>query len=171
MRPLLPCLLVAAALAGAAPPGQSGPTARPTTFRQGADGALRGSDGEVLRRGADGAVRSSLGPTARRMADGSVRFSDGVSARTMADGSIRTSEGLSLRRMADGSWQGSDGSRVRTQADGAVVVTPSRDGRGALDPGRAVLLTQPSLGLGPRTPGRPAQEAPRIPGGARSHGG
>lgn len=165
-RPALPCLLLAAAAALAAPrePAKAGHPSQPTTYRRTADGAVRGSDGEVIRRGPDGSVRSSEGPVARRTADGAVRFSDGQTVRTTPDGALRSSDGVTLRRMPDGSWQGSDGTRIRSQADGSVIVTPPWKG-GRIDPARAVILTHPALGQEPGSP----RENPRTP--ARTPGG
>lgn len=162
----LPFLLLAAATAVAAPrePAKADRPAQPTTYRRTADGAVRGSDGEVIRRTPDGAVRSSEGPVARRTPDGAVRFSDGQTVRTTPDGALRTSDGVTLRRMADGSWQGSDGTHIRSQADGSVIVTPPWKG-GRIDPARAAILTHPALGQDPSRTRDASREADRKPGG------
>lgn len=130
-------------------PKSTRPTQGSSTFRRTPDGAVRGSDGETLRRTPEGAVRSSVGVTARRTPDGAVRFSDGQTVRTTPDGALRTSDGIVLRRTPDGSWRGSDGTLIRTRPDGTVTVS-SPPGGSQIDPARAVMLTQPSLGVDPR---------------------
>ena len=70
---LLPCLLLAAALA-AAPADRKDKEkrepAKPTTYRGTPDGALRGSDGSTLRPLPGNAVRKPDGGTSRRLPDG-----------------------------------------------------------------------------------------------------
>jgi hypothetical protein len=173
MNTLLPLLALLVALPLLAAPTQkevkqdpksTRPTQGTSTFRRTPDGAVRGSDGETLRRTPDGAVRSSAGLTARRTPDGAVRFSDGQTVRTTPDGALRTSDGIVLRRTPDGSWRGSDGTLIRTRADGTVTVSPPPGGS-QIDPARAVMLTQPSLGVDPRKIPNDPTGGERKPGG------
>ena len=159
---LLPCLLAAAVLGAAEKPKERKEPAKPVTFRNSPDGALRGSDGSTIRPLPGQAVREPDGGTSRRLADGSWRHADGSTSRTLADGSIRTSDGVTLRRLADGSWAGSDGTRIRELPGGQVRVTPPTSGEG-IDPAKALIATQPALA--PDKPKDSRKEPSRRPGG------
>lgn len=162
---LLPCLLVAAALA-AAPADRKEKDkrepAKPTTYRNTPDGALRGSDGSTLRPLPGNAVREPDGGTSRRLPDGSWRHADGTTSRTLPDGSIRNSDGTTLRRLPDGSWAGSDGTRIRELPGGQVRVTPPSSGEG-IDPAKALIATQPAFA--PPKPKEERKDPARRPGG------
>lgn len=162
---LLPCLLVAAALA-ATPADRKDEAkrepAKPTTFRNSPDGSLRGSNGSVIRPLPGQSVREPDGGTSRRLPDGSWRHADGSTSRPLPDGSIRNSDGTTLRRLPDGSWAGSDGTRIRELPGGQVRVTPPPSG-GGIDPTKALIATQPAFA--PPKPKDERKDATKRPGG------
>lgn len=162
---LLPCLLVAAALA-ATPADRKDEAkrepAKPTTFRNSPDGSLRGSNGSVIRPLPGQSVREPDGGTSRRLPDGSWRHADGSTSRPLPDGSIRNSDGTTLRRLPDGSWAGSDGTRIRELPGGQVRVTPPPSG-GGIDPTKALIATQPAFA--PPKPKDDRKDATKRPGG------
>lgn len=162
---LLPCLLVAAALASTPADRKDEAKrepAKPTTFRNSPDGSLRGSNGSVIRPLPGQSVREPDGGTSRRLPDGSWRHADGSTSRPLPDGSIRNSDGTTLRRLPDGSWAGSDGTRIRELPGGQVRVTPPPSG-GGIDPTKALIATQPAFA--PPKPKDERKDATKRPGG------